>query len=495
MTDRTPSLRAALLAGSIAALVKLALSLPFLGRYGWHRDELYFLQASRHLAFGYVDFPPMTALAGRAVVELFGPSLVALRLTGVAAGMLAIALVALCVRELGGGFRSQLGASLAFTVTPFGLGLGALFHPTMLDVPVWAGFSYVALRILGRPEPRLLPVLGLIAGIGLETKDTVLALIVVSTASLAVFGPRTLFRDRRLLLAAGIALGCTLPFTAWQIAHGWPSIEFLSSQASKTAGDTAPPAYLGQQLAFLGGALPLVVTGVVTLWRRPPLRALSLVAPLVSVLFLIEQGRSYYALPAVLLPLAAGVVTAGRWLGATRARLWLVGPVAALQVAALALVAPLLWPVLSERTMVDRGIWNDTFYKDEIGWPELTQQTVAAWRAIPAPERRDTAILARNYGEAGALALYGPRWGLPAPLSGHLAFQYWRPAQLPQRHALTIGFAPGELARLCTSWHAVAHIENPWRIANEERGRTIARCALRGTLGDLWRSEIVSNRL
>jgi 4-amino-4-deoxy-L-arabinose transferase-like glycosyltransferase len=210
-----PPLRPTLLAGGGVSALKLALALPLLGRYGWDRDELYFLQASRHLAPGYVDFPPMTALVGRVVLEICGPSLVALRLTGVLAGMLTIVLIALCVRELGGGLRSQLVGSLAFALTPFGLGLGVLFHPTMLDVPIWAGFLYVALRILGRPEPRLLPLLGLIAGTGLETKATVLVLLAVFTVSLGAFGPRSLFHDRRTWLGAGIAVACALPYIGW----------------------------------------------------------------------------------------------------------------------------------------------------------------------------------------------------------------------------------------------------------------------------------------
>jgi hypothetical protein len=484
-----------LLAGCVSALVKLGLSLPFLGRYGWDRDELYFLQASRHLAFGYVDFPPMTALVGRLVTMFFGSSLVALRLTGVLAGMLVIVLVALCVRELGGGFRSQLLGSLLFACTPFGLGLGVLFHPTMLDAPVWVAFSYVALRILARPEPRLYPLLGLIAGIGLETKDTVAALLAVFTVSLIAFGPRSALRDRRAWLGVGIALAWLLPNVGWQIAHGWPSWEFLGTQAQKTAEDTPHATYVVQQIAFLAGALPLVVVGVVSLWRHRSLRALSLLAPLVSLLYFVEQGRSYYALPAAALPLAAGVVVAGRWLRASRRQLAVVVAVVALHLAALVLSAPLVWPILPERTMVDRGVWKNTFYKDELGWPELARQTARAWQAIPAAQRRDTALLAQNYGEAGALAYYGPRLGLPTPLSGHLSFQYWRPARLPQRHILAIGIDGDKLTQLCTSWRVVAHIENRWHLDNQERGQTIARCALREPLGDLWSSQIASNQL
>ena len=212
----------ALLAGGGVGALKLALALPFLGRYGWDRDELYFLQASRHLAPGYVDFPPMTALVGRVVLEICGPSLVALRLTGVLAGMLTIVLIALCVRELGGGLRSQLVASLAFALTPFGLGLGVLFHPTMLDVPIWVGFLYVALRILGRPEPRLLPVLGLIAGIGLETKATVVG------AARGLHGRRS--------ARSGRARSSTIGGPGSAPGSPWPAHCRTSAGRSRTAG-------------------------------------------------------------------------------------------------------------------------------------------------------------------------------------------------------------------------------------------------------------------
>ena len=219
-----------------------------------------------------------------------------------------------------------------------------------------------------------------------------------------------------------------------------------------------------------------------------------MLAPLTSLLFFLEQGRSYYALPAIALPLAAGVVATGRWLTSRRRVALLLVPVT-LQIAALVLVAPLVWPVLPERTMIDRGIWQQTFYKDEIGWPELVATTARAWRAIPAPQRSDTALLAQNYGEAGALALFGPRDGLPEPLSGHLSFQYWRPAMLPQHRILAVGIDPSQLGRLCSSWHVVARIDNAWHLGNEERGRVIARCHLRGALGALWQKEIASDRL
>jgi 4-amino-4-deoxy-L-arabinose transferase-like glycosyltransferase len=489
------SLRSALGVGIGAAFVKLALALPFIGSYGWDRDELYFLQASRHLSLGYVDFPLITALIGRLTIDVAGPSLVALRLTGVAAGMIAIVLIALSARELGVGVGAQLLAAFAFVLTPYGLGLGAIFHPTTFDLLVWVAFSYLALRLLLRGEPRLWPLLGLVAGVGLETKDSVFALLVMFALGLIVVGPRHVLRERRAWIAVAIAVACLSPYLGWEIAHGWPTLTFLPTQNAATAASTSHVTYVAQQLGFVGGALVLVAFGIVELWREPRLRALALLAPATSLLFFLEQGRSYYSLPAIALPLAAGAVAAVRWWHRSRRRAWVVAPLVALQLAVLALVAPLVWPVLPTAAMVKLGLWQPSFYKDEIGWHELVAQTARAWRAMPLAERRDTALLAGNYGEAGALALYGPAMHLPAPLSGHLSFQYWHPQRISEHQALVVGFNTSSLAAICRNTRVVARIDNYWRIANEEQGRTIATCTLRRSLGRLWSTDIASDRL
>src|ERR1019366_6756452 len=134
-------------------------------------------------------------------------------------------------------------------------------------------------------------------------------------------------------------------------------------------------------------------------------------------------------------------------------------------------------------------------YKDEIAWQALVPQTARAWRAMPRAERRDGAVLAENYGEAGALALYGAALGLSAPPGGHLSFQYWHPQHMPQRHLLVVGYSANSLSGICRDVRVVARIDNRWRIANEEQGRPIVICALRRPLGQLWSTRIASDRL
>jgi Dolichyl-phosphate-mannose-protein mannosyltransferase len=484
-------LHSALLAGLGGVAVLVAVTAPFMSRYGWDRDELYFLSAAHHLALGYVDFPPLIAVIGWLVDKLAPGSLLALRMVSLAAGAATVMLVALIARELGDGRRAQWIATLSWALTPYILGSASIFHPTWLDTLAWASFLYVAVRLLVRREPRLWLLLGPIAGVGLEAKYTIGFLALAFTAALILGGERRQLASVWPWLGLALALGLLAPNLVWQVEHGWPTVQFLSSQNAQTASGTSRPAYIAQQLLFLGATSVVACVGVGWLWRRG-LRALALIPVFITALFLLERGRSYYPLPADALAVAAGAVAVDGWLR-TRARLVLLASGLALQAAVIALAGPIVIPFDSTRQLVNSSIWEIGYFKDEIGWPEMTAQVEHAWAGVPAPERAGGAILAANYGEASALQFYG-RW-LPTILSGHLSWQYWHPSRLPDRFVLTIGYHPHDLDVLCSSWRVIAQIENRWHLNNEERGQPIAACTLRQPLGSDWNQSIASDRL
>ncbi len=498
--ERRPPVRPALLCGLAAGAFLVAISAPFLGRYGWERDELYFVSASRRPALGYVDFPPVTAWVGWAVREVAGDSRIGLRLTGLACATLSAILVALMARELGGGRRAQLGAAVAWVVTPFLLASGSIYYTGWFDLLAWVAFLYVALRVLGRPEPRLWPLLGVVAGVGLLTKYTILALLGAFLVALVASGERRLLRSRGPLIGAAIALLLFAPNLVWQARHGWPSLRFAKSQAAFTAGATSRPDYVAQQLLFLGAALALAVVGTVWLWRRPRLRPLAAVPVIVTLLFLFERGQGAYPLPADALPLAAGAVALERWSASRRVRRSAAAGLVALHAFVLALLLPHVLPVRTTASMVRSGTWRatgwrPTFYQEEIGWPELARATMRVWRSLPRAESAPQVVLASNYGEASALDLYWRSPDRPLVLSGYLSWQYWRPAHLRQRSALVVGYPPAFLTRLCSSWRRRGRIENRWRLPNLERGRLIASCRLRAPLEELWKPLIATSRL
>lgn len=484
------TLRTALVAGLAAAAAQIAVAAPFIPRYGWDRDELYFLEAAKHPALGYVDFPPLTAWLAWLVNEVDPGSLAALRWTSLLLGAATVVLVALTARELGGGARAQAGAAFAWALSPYILGSASIFHPTWLDCLAWTGFLYLATRLAVRGDERLWPALGAVAGIGLEAKYTIAFLLAAFALALLASPQRRLLLGRGPWLGLAVAAALLAPNLVWQAQHGWPSLHFFSSQEGQTAADTPPATYIAEGVLFLGASSIVAAVGVVSLWRRG-LRGLALVPVLVTLVFLLERGRAYYPLPADGLAVAAGAVALERWVRRGR-RLLVPVALAALQAAVILLAAPVVVPFYSTAHLVSSGVWKDGFFKDEIGWPEMTRQVEQAWRSLPPRERRDGVVLAQNYGEASALAVDGR--GLGPVVSGHLSWQYWRPRTLPQRHALTIGYATGELPSLCARYHVLAHVRNRWHLANQELGEPIAACTLRAPLGRLWPS-IASDQL
>jgi hypothetical protein len=470
--------------------------LVFLGRYGWHRDELYFLSAAHHLAFGYVDFPPLVALLARAVIAVFGTSLDALRLATAVIGASSAVFVALCAREIGGGLRAQAGAALAWATAPLILGTTSIFHPTWLDLAAQTATLYLVLVAATRPAPRVWIAVGIVAGLGLEAKYTIAMLLVALVVGFASTRRREIFRLYGPWLAAGIAILLLLPNVGWQIVHGWPSASFADSQRVQTAEDTPPLTYLLQAWAFLAACSVLAVIGTVWLWRRAGLRPFAVATVFVFVAWVVEQGRSYYPLPAMVLAVAAGAVALERWRPARRRRRRIaLGALVAFQGGLLLAAGPLVVPVRTTAGMIQSGIGEDTIYKDEIGWPTLVTQTARAWDSLTAAERRNAAILTENYGEAGALAHFGPALGLPTPLSGHLSWQYWRPARLPQRLVVTVGYDAYTLRTVCTTFRRVATLDNRWHLDNDELGNTVDVCHLKRPLGAIWESRIATNEL
>ena len=370
--------RATFLIGLTGVAALIAVTAPFMSRYGWDRDELYFLSAAHHLALGYVDFPPLIAVVGWLVDKLAPGSLVALRMVSLAAGAATVILAAFIARELGGGRRAQWMAALGWALTPYILGSASIFHPTWLDALAWTSFLYVTVRLLVRHEPRLWLLLGLIAGIGLEAKYTIGFLVLAFTAALILGGERRQLASVWPWLGLAIAIALLVPNLVWQVQHAWPSVHFFSSQNAQTASGTSRPAYIAQQLLFLGSTVVLACGRVscgygdagCARWRS--FRFSSRRSSSSSVGAAITPSRrTCCPSPRGQLPSTVGCEPGGGWRSSLSAL--------ALQVAVIALAGPIVIPFYSTRQLVSSSIWKIGYFKDEVGWPEMTAQVERSW--------------------------------------------------------------------------------------------------------------------
>jgi 4-amino-4-deoxy-L-arabinose transferase-like glycosyltransferase len=464
-----------------ALALKLAIQFSVAGRYGWHRDELYYVEAGQHPAAGYVDFPPVTAFLARLSHALFGDSLVALRSFAFAAGAGVIVVACLICRRLGGGPTAMAITAFVLALAPFLLAINAMFQTVSFDQLAWALVILATLVVVERPTTRNWVLLGAAVGLALMTKYTSLVLIAGLLGGYAMASPATL-RDRRLGLAALVATVMVVPNLIWQIGHDWSSVDFIL-HPPPSASDESRPEFVGNLLLLTGPAiLILALTGAVRLWRSPRRRPLALAAAFVVAIFFVTGGKSYYAVPAVVALVPAGAITAERLAG--RWRRWIPAALTATAVVYLLGGLPQVLPVRGEREMASSGLWDDrSDYADEVGWPELVRQSARAYRAAGRP----SAVVTRNYGEAGAINLYGPDLGLPRALSRHVTHRYWGPGRFASSTtALLVGFDPPDLERLCGSHRLLGRITNHLGIHNPEWGSGLVDCRLRAPLGELW---------
>ena len=349
--------------------------------------------------------------------------------------------------------------------SPGMLATNLLFQPVALDQLTTMIVLWLALRLaLGRGS---WPLLGLAAGVGLETKYTIAVVLVPLIAAFLVWR-RDALRPRGFLLAALIAAALLAPNVIWEAGNGWASVHWFLHPPPSGSDETRPQFVVNVILLALV-AFPVAVAGVRSLVRDRALRPLGWAVVGTVVAYFALGGKSYYALPVLVFALAAGASALDRW--ATRRRLQVAGAVFA---ATGLLTLPLALPVLPLRTAVRLGVVKARGdYQSEVGWPAYVRLVERHASAVDV-------IVADNYGEAGALELFGH--GLPPVASADVTWRYWRP-RVAGRQALVVGYSR-RAAGFCSGYRVVARISS----ANDsdEGGEPIARCVLRGSLAGLW---------
>ncbi|HTZ04372.1 MAG TPA: glycosyltransferase family 39 protein [Gaiellaceae bacterium] len=452
--------------GTVVAL-KTALTLVVVDRYGWHRDTLYYAVAGQHLQGGYVEFPPVTALFSALAHALFGWALAGFRIWPILAGACTVVVAALVARDLGANRRAQTFAAIGVAFSPGILATNQLFQPVSFDQLTTMIVLWLALRLAqGRGS---WPLLGVAAGIGLETKYSIAVVLVLLIATFAVWR-RDVLRTWGFPIAIGIAALLLVPNLIWEAKHDWISVHWFLHPPPSGSDETRPQYILNVIALTHVVAFPVAVAGVVSLVRDRVVRPLGWTVVGTVVAYFVLGGKSYYGLPTIMFALASGAIPFERW--ATRRRLWWVGT--AYVLFGLALL-PITLPVVPQAFAEEHGIVDARGdYGDEVGWPGLV-------RTVEQHAGGTDVVIASNYGEAGALVVFGH--GLPPVASGHVTFRYWRP-DVTGREALLVGYGRGAASAFCSGYRVVARISMP--VDNDEHDQPVARCTLHGSLADVW---------
>ena len=441
------------------------------GRYGFHRDELQFLSDARHLDWGFVAYPPVTPLLERIGLEMFGVSLVGLRLFSVIAQSAAIVLAGLMARELGGKRLAQVASAVSVALSPLPLFEGTEFQYSSFDYLWWVWIAYLVVRLLQSGDARWWVGIGAVLGLGLETKYTILFYIVGILGGMVLTPARRFFRTRWFWMGVGIALLLFAPNFLWQGRHGFISQQFLQHIHARDVGEGRAKGFLWQQVVICANlcATPLWLAGLIALLRSPRYRMLGWMYLIPFALFLIGNGRSYYLAAAYPMLFAMGGVVAERWVAGQRR--WGV----ALQAAYFAAVAlcgalfiAILVPVASGGPLKSFALKNNEDLREEIGWDELVKAVARVRDTLPATQQQSVGVIAQNYGEQGAIEILGPVYRLPTPIG--LTNSAWlRGYPTPQPTPLiVVGFSRESAEKAFSGCRLAGRNANREGVRNEE---------------------------
>jgi hypothetical protein len=461
----------------VAVLIYLAMATVIVhvltgGRYGFHRDELATLEDARHLAWGYVAYPPITPFFGRLSLQLFGSSLAGFRFFAALAQAAAVVLTGLMARELGGRRMAQLWAAAA--AVPFCLVGGALMQYVSFDFLFWVLTAYFVLRLLKSDDPKWWIFIGGAIGLGMMAKYTILFFAAGLAAGVLATNARRYLRSKWLWYGMGVALLIFLPNVLWQEQHSFISLDFLRHIHARDVRIGRTQGFLPDQLKLTLFALPFCIAGLyfyLCARAGKRFRALGWMYIIPLLLFFIAQGRGYYLAAAYPMLYAAGSVwgehgvelLGRRWAGVLRSLAWTA--LAANIVIVAALVLPLA-PVNSGWWKVAIRINGD--FREEIGWTELVETVAKIRDSLPAKDRAVTGILAGNYGEAGAINLYGEHYGLPRAISGINSFWQYGYGNPPPETLIVIGMSRGFVEANFAACEPAGRTWNRYGVENEE---------------------------
>lgn len=444
--ERTPLRPTLLLAAGFAAATFLAHVLSSLWGmhlgYGYFRDELYFLVCGHHLAWGYVDHPPLVAMQARLAEILFGLSPTRVRTFSFLAAGTFVGLTGLLAWQLGGKRSAQMLAMSGILAAPVLIGTSNYLSMNSFEPCFWMGSLLVVMRLVeGTARPWAWVLFGVLSGLGIENKHSTVFFLFALLAGLLLSPQRRVLWTKGCAMGVAVLILLALPNLLWQWAHHFPTYELLSNIAQSDKNIKLPPfAFLYEQVKIMlfstaplwvGGAAWLVVSRDARAWRFAGYTFLIFVGMMMAM-----HAKNYYVAPIYPIVFAAGAVGLGKL---TRREWPIVTYAAVLFCSFLFATGPIVMTILPPDKYDEYthffGPKNAAFEKftsplpmilsDRFGWPQMVEGFAARYHALPPDVREHTGIFCGNYGEASAVNLLGPKYGLPTAISGHQNYFYW----------------------------------------------------------------------
>lgn len=474
------------------------------GGYGIFRDELYFIACGEHLAWGYVDQPPMVAVAAALERALLGDSLFAIRFLPALAGAAVVLVTGLIARELGAGRSGVFLAQMAALIAPVFLAIHTILSMNVFEHLLWALAVLVAVRIARLGAPRWWIVFGVIVGLGLLTKHSMAFLCIALFVGLLISAERRQLAQRWFWSGAAIAGLIFLPHVIWQVQNDFPMIELLRNGQLYKNAPFEPAAFFWGVFLEIHPANLLLAAGALWLLliarQGKPYRFLGWTVLTLLVLFVALKAKPYYVAPIYPLLYAAGATALATWTTGNIGR-WVRGALVALMLVTGVATAPLAMPLLPPQDFVAYaqrlGIAGPPterhqmgalpqFFADMHGWEEMVRVVADAYQRLSSEERARAAIFTNNYGEAGAIDFFGAKYGLPKAISGHNNYFLWGPPDHEVEIVITVGESREDVLETFEDVEEAGRFEHPYAMPYETRHPILIARNPRFDLRDVW---------
>jgi hypothetical protein len=500
------SVRASVLLLSSLSLLRLLIQFAGINHYGWFRDELYYMACGEHLAWGYVDQPPLIALISWFARHAFGNSMFDMRLLPALAGAAVVFLAGWLAAEFGGGLFAQFLAALAMLFAPAYLAFDSFLSMNAFEPLFWTLCALIVIRIAKGGSPALWVLFGVVAGLGLENKHTMLVFGFAVVAGLLISEQRPLLDSKWIWMGGALALALFLPNLIWEARHGWSQIQVVRAGQEYKNYPVGPLRFVFEQILYLQPVeLPVWLAGFIWFFGAAEgkrFRFFGWAYVIVMAIFILLLGKTYYSLPIYPILMGSGGVALERLLFGAQRRRWIAWAYCALVVIAGVVSLPFGVPLLPVDSFVrysqilpysrtvkmerDATVALPQLYADMFGWDNMAATVARVYHALPPAEQRSCAILAGNYGEAGAIDYYGPALGLPKAISGHNNYYLWGPRNDTGDCVILFGENADRYANLFGEAQLVATITDQFAMPSE-RGVHVYVCRKpSASLAILW---------
>ncbi len=428
------------------SLINLAIYLVTTGffAYGIFRDELYYLACANRIDLGYVDHPPLSIYILAIWKWLFGDTLLAIRLVPAIFSSASLFMLGIFTRRLGGGRTSITIAMLAYMTTPIFLGMNTIFSMNTFDFLFWITSAYFLLRILQEEKKKYWIWLGIIIGLGLLNKTSMLWLSVGVLLGILLTPLKRDLKTKYPYLAALIALLIFSPFIIWNITHDFAHFEFMRNAASRKYGGLTPLTFIIDQILILNPLTILIwLPGFYYFFFNQDGKKNNVVIFIWIAAFLIllinGHSKGEYIAAAYQILFAGGAVMIEKW--SIGGKSWLKYSIAFPVIIMGIVISPFARPLLAPDTFIRYQSFigleppnNEghktilpQFYSDMFGWEDLAKNVSKVYQSLPEEERKNTLVYCSNYGKAGAIEYFSRKYLLPKVICPHNSYWYWWP--------------------------------------------------------------------